>query len=86
MAEAGVPGYDVAGWYGLLAPAATPPEIIDKLQQEIARILKLPELKERLALDGSEAVGSTPVQFKEHIRTEVEKWRTLIHDAEIRIE
>ena len=83
MAEAGVPGYEVAGWYGLLAPAATPKPIVDKLQQEIVRILKLPDVKEKLALDGSDPVGSTPAQFAAHMHTEVEKWRKLIHEAGI---
>jgi tripartite-type tricarboxylate transporter receptor subunit TctC len=83
MAEAGVPDYEVAGWYGLLAPAATPPAIVDKLQQEIARILKLPDVKEKLALDGSDAVANTPAQFGAHMRAEVEKWRKLIQDAGI---
>ena len=83
LSEAGVPGYDIAGWYGLAAPGATPPAIIDKLQQEIAKILKMPDVNEKLALDGSEAVGSTPAQFKEHIRTEVDKWRNLIQSAGI---
>jgi tripartite-type tricarboxylate transporter receptor subunit TctC len=83
MAEAGVPSYEVAGWYGMLAPAATPQPIIDKLQQEIVRILKLPDVKETLALDGSDGVGSTPAQFAVHMRTEVEKWRKLIQEARI---
>jgi tripartite-type tricarboxylate transporter receptor subunit TctC len=83
MAEAGVPGYEVAGWYGMLAPAGTPQAIIDKLQREIAQILKLPDVKETLALDGSDAVGSTPAQFAVHMRTEVEKWRKLIQEARI---
>ncbi len=83
MAEAGVPGYEVAGWYGLLAPAATPPTIIDKLQQEIAKILKLPDVKDKLALDGSDPVGNTPAQFGQHMRAEVDKWRKLIQEAGI---
>ena len=83
LSESGVPGYDIAGWYGLAAPGATPPAIIDKLQQEIAKILKMPDVKEKLAQDGSEAVGSTPAQFKEHIRTEVDKWRSLIQTSGI---
>ena len=65
----------------MAAPGATPPVIIDKLQQEIAKILKMPDVKEKLALDGSEAVGSTPAQFKEHIRAEVDKWRGLIQSS-----
>jgi tripartite-type tricarboxylate transporter receptor subunit TctC len=83
MAEAGVPGYEVAGWYGMLAPAGTPPAIVNKLQQEIARILKLPDMKEKLALDGSEGVGSTPAQFGRHMREEVAKWRQLIKETGI---
>jgi tripartite-type tricarboxylate transporter receptor subunit TctC len=83
MAEAGVPGYDVAGWYGLMAPAGTPRAVIDKLQQEIAKILQLPEMKEKLVLDGSEPVGNTAAQFGAHIRAEVEKWRKLIREAGI---
>ncbi|MDQ6640316.1 MAG: tripartite tricarboxylate transporter substrate binding protein [Pseudomonadota bacterium] len=83
MAEAGVPGYEVAGWYGLLAPAATPRPIIDKLQQEIVTILKMPDVKEKLALDGSYPVGSTPAQFGAHMRGEVDKWRRLIQEAGI---
>jgi len=83
MAEAGVPSYEVAGWYGLLAPAGTPAAVVDKLQQEIARILKMPDVKEKLALDGSDAVGSTPAQFGAHMRGEVDKWRKLIQQAGI---
>jgi tripartite-type tricarboxylate transporter receptor subunit TctC len=83
IAESGLPGYDVTGWYGLAAPAGTPSGIVDKLQQVIAKILKSPDMNEKLALDGSEAVGSTPAQFGEHIRSEVEKWRVLIRDTGI---
>ncbi len=83
MAESGVPGFDVAGWYGLMAPAATPRAIIEKLQQEITKILQLHEMKEKLVLDGSEPVGNTPAQFGAHMRAEVEKWRKLIREAGI---
>ena len=83
MAEAGVPGYEVAGWYGMMAPGGTPRAIVEKLQAEIAKILQLPDMKEKLALDGSEPVGSTPAQFGVHMRTEVEKWRKLIREAGI---
>ena len=83
MAEAGVPGYEVEGWYGLLAPAGASPAVVDKLQQEIVRILKHSDVKEKLALDGSDPVGSPPAAFAVHMRTEVEKWRKLIHEAGI---
>jgi tripartite-type tricarboxylate transporter receptor subunit TctC len=83
MAEAGVPGYEVAGWYGLLAPGATPRPVVEKLQQEIARVLLLPDVKDKLALDGSEPVGSTPAQFSQHLKSEVDKWRKLIQETGI---
>lgn len=86
MQEAGIPGYEVAGWYGVVAPAKMPPAIVAKLNQEIVRILQSPDVKERMSADGSEPVGSTPEQFGAHIRNEVAKWRKLIQEAGIRAE
>jgi tripartite-type tricarboxylate transporter receptor subunit TctC len=84
MQEAGVPGYEVAGWYGMLAPAHTPPAIIDKLNRELLRILRLPDVAKRLETDGSEAVGTSPAEFDQHIRSEVARWRKLIIDTGIK--
>lgn len=84
MAEAGVKGYEVAGWYGVVAPAKTPRPIVVKLNQEIVRALKMPDVGERMAADGSEPVGSTPAQFGAHIKAEVAKWRDLIQKTGIR--
>jgi tripartite-type tricarboxylate transporter receptor subunit TctC len=86
MIDAGVPGFEVAGWYGVLAPAGTPPAIIAKLNKEIVRILHLPDVRERLAADGSEPVGGTPEAFAAHIRSEVSKWRQVIVEANIKPE
>ncbi len=86
MQEAGVAGYEVAGWYGVLAPAKTPQPIIAKLNREIVRILQMPDMKERLAADGSEAVGNSPEQFHAHIKAEVAKWAKVVRDANIRAE
>jgi tripartite-type tricarboxylate transporter receptor subunit TctC len=86
MQEAGVAGYEVAGWYGVLAPAKTPRPIIDKLNTEIVRILHSPDVQSRLAADGSEAVGNTPEQFGAHIMSEVAKWSKVIKEAGIRAE
>ena len=86
MQEAGVPGYEVAGWYGMLAPAKTPQAIIAKLNREIVQILRTPEMRERLSADGSEPVGSTPEQFGAHIKSEVEKWNKVVKEAGIRAE
>jgi tripartite-type tricarboxylate transporter receptor subunit TctC len=83
MQEAGVPGYVVAGWYGMLAPAGTPPAIVDKLNREVVRIVHLPEVTAKMAADGSEPVGSSSAEFAAHIKSEVEKWRDLIHKTGI---
>jgi tripartite-type tricarboxylate transporter receptor subunit TctC len=86
MQEAGVPGYVVAGWYGMLAPAGTPPAVVNKLNREVVRIVHLPDVAEKMATDGSEPVGNTPAQFGAHIKAEVEKWRDLIQKTGIRTE
>ncbi len=62
----------------MLAPAGTPREIVARLQQEIARILNLPDIRERLLGLGAEPVGSTPEQFGEYIRTEIAKWANVV--------
>ena len=86
MNEAGVKGYEVAGWYGVIAPLKTPQPIITRLNKEIVELLRLPELASRLAADGSEPVGSTPQQFGEHIRAEVAKWAKLTKQMNIRMD
>ena len=86
VAEAGLPGYEATAWHGWLAPAGTPAPIVNRLQSEVAAILKLPELRERLARDGIEAVGSTPEQFAAHIRHEIDKWGKVVRDAGIKLE
>ncbi len=83
MAEAGVPGYEVSGWYGIVAPGATPKPIIDRLNREILTILKMADVREKMATDGSEPVGTTPAQFGAHLKNEVEKWRKVIQEAHI---
>ena len=86
MMEAGVPRYEVVGWYGILAPAKTPPAIIQKLNREIVKSVRLPDVAEKIAADGSEPVGNSPEQFGAHIKREVEKWRDLIQKTGIRTE
>jgi tripartite-type tricarboxylate transporter receptor subunit TctC len=86
MQEAGIPGYEVAGWYGMLAPAGTPGPIIEKLNREIVRIVHLSDVTAKMAADGSEPVGSSPTEFAAHIQREVDKWRDLIHRTGIKTE
>jgi tripartite-type tricarboxylate transporter receptor subunit TctC len=86
IAEAGVPGYEIDPWFGVLAPAGTPPAIVAKVQTEIARTLELPDVKEKLAGIGAEPIGSTPEAFSRHLVAETIKWDALVKEAGIRLE
>ena len=86
VAEAGVPGYDSGAWFGLVAPANTPKDLVAKLSRETARILKLPDVSARLADLGAESVGGTPEQFSAHIKAEIAKWAKVIRDANVELQ
>jgi len=79
-----LPGYEASGWYGLLAPAATPREAVARINSETSRIMKLPEVAQRLAGDGVEAVGTTPEQFAAYLRAEIAKWGKIVKTAGIK--
>jgi tripartite-type tricarboxylate transporter receptor subunit TctC len=85
-AEAGLPGFDVVIWQGLVAPAGTPSDIIAKLNQEILRIYALPDVRERIAAAGLDPVTSTPPEFTAFIRSESERWGKAIKEAGIRLD
>jgi tripartite-type tricarboxylate transporter receptor subunit TctC len=78
IAEQGFPGYEVSGWYGLLAPAGTPKEVVTYLNTEVVKVLRQTEMKERMGADGAIPVGSTPDQFAAYIRSEMEKYAKVI--------
>ena len=82
--EAGVPGYDLSVWFGVLAPAGTPREIVQRLNTEIVRILQSPDVKERFLKQGVDVQTSTPEQFDAFVRSEVARWAKVIKDAGIR--
>lgn len=86
VAEAGVAGYEVMVWFGVVAPAGTPREIISKLNAEVTRILAMPDVRERFLAQGVEPVGSTPEQFGEHIRAQMAKWGKVVQDAGVKAE
>ena len=86
VAEAGVPGGTVGVWYGVLAPAATPREIVDTLARAIMKIAHSPEMKQRLAEQGAEAVGSTPEAFGKLLREEVVRWTEVVGAAGIKVD
>ena len=82
--ESGLPGYEVLNWYGVLAPAKTPRDIIAKLNGEIRRIVHAPEMKPRFHAQGMEPAGNTPEAFDAHIRSELAKWTKLVKQAGIK--
>ncbi len=80
------PGFVSEAWVGLLAPAKTPPEIVARLNAEVAKVLELPEVKARFADQGLEAAGSTPAQLDQWIRAELERWGKVIREQKITLE
>ena len=83
MNEAGVKGYESATWYGVLAPAKTPRDIVTRLNADVVAILKQPDVHDRLSKEGAEPVGSTPEQFSAYMKAEIAKWAKVIKAAGI---
>ena len=86
MIEAGVAGYETVAWFGILAPAATPKEIVARLSAEIGRIARTPEMRERLLSLGAEPVGSTPEEFAAVIARDIAKWTPLAKTVGIKVD
>jgi tripartite-type tricarboxylate transporter receptor subunit TctC len=86
IAESGLPGYEASSWYGILAPAGTPHDIVAKLNAELNRALDQPDVRNSLLAEGAEPAGGSPEQFAVHIRTEKERLGKIIRDANIRME
>ena len=86
IAEAGVPGYEALSWFGVLVPAGTPDAIVAKLQNEIAKALADPAMRERFAELGAVPVGGSPAEFAELITAETAKWAKVVQDAGIKLE
>jgi tripartite-type tricarboxylate transporter receptor subunit TctC len=86
LAESGLPGFDVTSWYGIVVPAGSPAAVIDRLQKETAKIVRLPDVRDRLTALGAEPLGNTPAEFAAMIRTETVKWRKIVVDANIKAE
>jgi len=83
MAEAGYPGVAVSGWTGIVAPAGTPPAVLKRLQEEVGKVLAMPDVRETLSKAGADPVGSTPEQFTAFIRSETVKWGAAVKRAGI---
>ncbi|MCE9640005.1 MAG: tripartite tricarboxylate transporter substrate binding protein [Betaproteobacteria bacterium] len=86
VAEAGVPGYEISLWFGMLAPAGVPKPVVAKIHREVAGILKLPDVKERLTNLAAEPVGNSPEEFEALIKSEITKWDKVIREAGIKVD
>ena len=86
VSEAGVPGYEVSVWFGIVGPAGMRPELVQKLNAEMNAIFKMDDVKRRFVDQGVDPVGGTPSQFADHIRTEIGKWAKVVKDANIQPE
>jgi len=86
VAESGVPGFDVTPWYGALGPAGLPNTITTRLHDEIADIVKAPDMRERFVAQGVDLASSTPEQFAALIKSEVPKWRKIVHDSGAKVD
>jgi tripartite-type tricarboxylate transporter receptor subunit TctC len=86
VAEAGVPGFDIATWYAIWAPPRTPAPIVARLQQAVAAAVAVPEVRERLAVLGADPVADTPEAFAAFCRSEYDRWGRLVREAQVRLD
>ncbi len=86
VAESGFTGFETAQWYGIIAPAKTPPAILQKLSTEIAQVLKLPDVTARLSGDGTVMIGSSPKEFAGYIDAEMKRWGEVVKATNIKAE
>jgi tripartite-type tricarboxylate transporter receptor subunit TctC len=86
VAESGLPGFEVSVWFSVLAPAATPRDIVQKLNAVLVKALQSPDVKQRLAEQGAEPVGNTPEQFAATIQRDLAKWAKVVKDANVKLD
>ena len=86
IAESGVPGYDVPLWHGLIGPKGLPRPIVERINAEVGKILKLKETGDKLRTDGVSPAGGTPQQFRERIQKEIALWRKVVADTGVKVE
>ena len=86
VADSGFPGYEISVWYGILAPANTPPMVVSRLHTEISRIVQLPDIRERWAALGAEPLHNTPEQFAAFLKSDLGKWAKVVRDSGAKID
>lgn len=86
MAEAGVPGFDIVTWFGLFAPAGTPPEIVAKWNADVTRILNAPEMRDRLIAQGAEPAPTSPAEFAQFVAGELVRYARIVKASGAKVE
>ena len=86
LAESGLPGFEVGSWQGVFAPAGTPPAIVKRLNNEIVKIINMPEVREKLAALGAEPVGNSPEEFAAMVKAEVVKWADVVKKSGAKVD
>ena len=86
MAEVGVPGFDISTWYGIMAPAGTPPDVVGKLNAEIVKILGSDDMREKLKAQGAEPAPMTPAEFGTFIRGEWTRYAKIVKDSGAKVD
>ena len=86
ISESGLKGFETGAWQGIMAPRATPPAIVQKLNREIATIVHLPEVKKQYATEGGEPIGNSPEEFSRWLKVEIAKWAKVVKAANIKVE
>ena len=84
--ESGFKDYEVVTWFGVLAPAGTPPAIVEQMSAEIAKAMAVPTTRERILQEGATPVASSPAQFDRFLRAEINRWTRIIRDAGIKLD
>lgn len=86
LSESGLPGFDVPSWLGVMVPAGTPPQIVNKLHAEIVKVLAIPQVRARFAATGLDIVGNTPARFDAIVRGDTERWSKLVADLHLKLQ
>jgi len=81
-----VQGYQIVNWYGMVLPTGVPKEVVARLNTQVAKVLSMPDIRERMVAMGTEPVSNSPEEFALFIKSESQKWAKIIHDKNIRIE
>ncbi len=86
VSEAGLPGFELEAWFGLLGPAGMPPDVVNRMNKELNAVLQMNEVEKQLAIEGANIIPGTPEDLGNLIRSEIERWKRLIKDANIKVQ